>query len=682
MLYQDADDQVLEKDIFVDLNEAERVGSSERVNIVAQIDRFRGGFDGDGDWDDTRRYYITRDDDLTRLGSELVEELGEANMADGATLVDFVTWSIENYPADKYVLILSDHGLGWPGGWSDPTARGAGVNIPLAQRLGDQLYLNELDDALAQIRQQTGVDKLELIGMDACLMGHLEVFAALEPHAYYAVASQETEPALGWAYTSFLGALVENPDMSGADLSRLIVESYIVEDQRIVDDQARADLVGRGQPLGGLFGLLGAAAAGPSAQDVINQLGQNVTLTAVDLTTLPELTGAVNDLAYNLQAVNQRGVAQARSYAQSYTSIFGSQAPASYIDIGHFVQLLQQAGASGELAQAGERVLGAINQTVIAEVHGPQRPGSTGISIYFPVSQLYRSDLAGPPSYAAIAQRFAQTSLWDDLLLFHYTGRQFEAAANTVAIPERGATIEAPGAGGLQISPITASAQVAAPGQPVLLSTTIAGQNVGYVYLFAGFYDEAANSIFVADTDYLESTETRELNGVFYPVWPSDGDFTLEFEWEPLVFGLSDGSETVTALFQPESYGATFEEATYTVDGVYTYASGEERSARLYFRDGIMRQVFAFTAEDQTGAPWEIIPQAGDSFTIQERWLDLDQSGGVTGVSTQQGPTLTFGDQPFTLVEQDAAAGDYVVGFIVEDLDGNTQQVYTRITVQ
>ena len=46
MLYQDADDQILEKDIFVDLNEAERVGSSDRVKIVAQLDRFQGAFSG------------------------------------------------------------------------------------------------------------------------------------------------------------------------------------------------------------------------------------------------------------------------------------------------------------------------------------------------------------------------------------------------------------------------------------------------------------------------------------------------------------------------------------------------------------------------------------------------------------------------------------------------------------
>ncbi len=102
--------------------------------------------------------------------------------------------------------------MGWPGGWSDPTASGAfDANVPLAQRLGDHLFLDELDEALGEIRQRrTGLDKFELIGMDACLMGHLEVFSALG-RTRYAVASQETEPALGWAYASFSANCTKTP---------------------------------------------------------------------------------------------------------------------------------------------------------------------------------------------------------------------------------------------------------------------------------------------------------------------------------------------------------------------------------------------------------------------------------------------------------------------------------------
>lgn len=682
MLYQDADDKVLEEDIYVDLNEAERVGSNERMTIVAQVDRYRAGYQGDGNWATAKRFYVTQDDDLQRVTSEQIADLGEVNMADGETLIDFVTWAIETFPADKHVLIMSDHGMGWPGGWSDPDPSVPGdASTPLGAALGNQLYLDELDEALTEIRSRSGLEAFELIGLDACLMGHLEVFSALAPHARYAVASQEIEPALGWAYTGFLRELAANPNVDGATLSQHIVQSYIQEDQRIVDDQARAEFVGRGSPVGGLFGLFGAAPA-PSADQLARQLEQNITLTAIDLSALPALVSSVNDFSFALQDIDQRTVAQARSYAQSFTSVFGNNIPPSYIDLGNFVELLKREGRSPALAQPADRVLAALDRAVIAEKHGPKKPGSTGVSIYFPNSQLYQIPQTGPQSYTSIANRFATESLWDDFLAFHYTGRTFEPATNTVAIPEAGARVSGPGAGPIQVSPITLSDDVAAPNQPVLLSVDITGDNVGYIYLFVGFYDQASNAIFVADSDYLESDETREVEGVYYPVWSQQDEFTMEFEWEPVVFAIDDGANRVVARFEPQSYGATFEEAIYTVDGLYTFADGgETRYARLYFNDGRLRQIFGFTGEDFTGAPREITPQTGDTFTVLERWLDLDQQGNVAQVSQQTGDTLTFGEQPFTWQELDAAPGRYLVGFIVEDLDGNTTEVFEEITV-
>jgi hypothetical protein len=685
MLYQDADDKVLEHDIYVDLNEAERVGSTENVNIVAQVDRYQGGFNGDGDWVGTKRFYVTQDDDLNRVGSQEIEDLGEANMADRETLVDFVTWAIENYPADKYMLVMADHGMGWPGGWSDPTSRRAeGSSAPLAGKLHDMLYLNEIADALQEIHDNTGLDKFELVGFDACLMAHLEVFAALEPHARYSVASQETEPALGWAYTSFLSELVANPSMSGADLSQVILDTYISGDQRIVDDQARAEFAGRGQPTGGLFGmLLGDVAGGPTAQQVASQLEQNITLSAVDLSAIPQLMKSVNNFANEMQTVDQKAVAKIRTYTQSFTSIFGSDVPPSYIDLGHFGALFQKAGASGALGDVVNEMLAALDQAVIDETHGPKVPGSTGISIYFPVSQLYRTPEAGPQSYTQLANYFVEDSLWDDFLSFHYTGREFAPETNRAASAEEAVNVRGPGAGGITVSPITLSANTAAPGRPIQMSTHIEGQNVGYVYFFTGFYDSAANSIFTADMDYLESEETEELNGVYYPVWPEDGTFDMEFEWEPLFFVINDGANTATALFQPETYGATPEEAIYSVTGRYTFGDdGETREARLYFSDGILRQVFGFNGEENVGAPAEIIPRAGDSFTIYEKWSDLDAEGNVVGVVYEDGETLTFSDQPFTWEQQDAAVGEYVIGFIVEDLDGNRTQVFAPVTVE
>ncbi len=671
MLYQDADDKILEQDIYVDLNEAERIGSSDNVHIVSQVDRFRAGYSGDGNWTDTRRYYLTYDPDLDRVSSQELMNLGEVNMASGDSLVDFVTWAVESYPADKHVLILSDHGMGWPGGWTDPDPGGRGPDqVALAQSTGDQLFLMELDEALGEIRRQTGIEKLELVGMDACLMGHVEVFDALAPHARYAVASQEVEPALGWAYTGFLASLLADPDVDGSDLGQYIVSSYIDDDQRITDDQARAAWLGRG----GFFGL-------PSALQLSRQIGDDVTLAAVDLQKIPQVMDELNNLAYLLQNDDQRGIAEARNYAQSFTSVFGRKVPPSYLDLGNLAGLIKENTGAAEVRQAADALQASIDEAVILERHGSKKPGATGISIYFPNSQLYRNRTAGAQSYTEVASRFAEESLWDDFLAYHYTGRQFGPADQSLAVPDT-AQVVAPGQGDILVSALQASDDEVDIGETVTLSADIEGDNIGYIKFFAGFLDEASNSIYVADTDYLDSGETREVSGVYYPDW-GEGPFTLTFDWEPIVFAINDGDRRVTALFEPEVYGASADDAVYSVEGLYTYADGEQFQATMYFNnsDGLMREVFGFTGSGTTGSPREILPSDGDTFTVYEQWLDLNPGGQPAGAVTELGDSLAFGNQQLAWIDLDAAAGTYVVGFLIEDLDGNVYPVYEEVTV-
>jgi hypothetical protein len=466
--------------------------------------------------------------------------------------------------------------------------------------------------------------------------------------------------------------------MDGAELGRRIVESYIRDDQRIVDDQARAEFVGRGSPLQSLFG----PSTGPTADQIARQLFATATLSAVDLSRLPALMEAFNGLAVLLQKSDQRAIAQARSYAQSFTSVFGREVPPSYIDLGNFAELAARTSGRRDVAEAANQMQAEIGSLVIANTNGSKKPGANGVSIYFPNSQLYQSPMAGPQSYTVAAERFVTESLWDEFLVFHYTGRSFEAGERAPALPLSGEAVRAPAAGGITVSPLRLSDDSAAPGEPVLISADIEGQNLGYVRLLVGYLDRANNSIYLADSDYLEAPGTRDVSGVYYPDW-GVGEFRLEFEWEPIVFAISDGSKSAVALLQPNSYGATPEEAVYTVDGLYTFAgSGETRRARLYFSDGLLRQVYGFTGQEATGAPREIIPQTGDSFTILELWYDLDTQGKVVETARQEGETLTFGNQTFTWVELDAAVGDYIVGFIVEDLDGNSQAVFEQVTVR
>lgn len=148
------------------------------------------------------------------------------------------------------------------------------------------------------------------------------------------------------------------------------------------------------------------------------------------------------------------------------------------------------------------------------------------------------------------------------------------------------------------------------------------------------------------------------------------------------MFAISDGVNESVTLLRPRSFGAVAEEAVYTVDGIYTFQSGEQRYARLYFSDGTLRQVYGFTSEGFTGAPREIVPQRGDQFTILESWMDLDASGKVSGKATQEGGTLTFSDQTFTWKELWAAPGQYILGYLVEDMDGNVKEAYAQVMVE
>ena len=410
---------------------------------------------------------------------------------------------------------------------------------------------------------------------------------------------------------------------------------------------------------------------------------QHVTLTAVDLGALDGLTASFNAFAYAMQSIDQQAVATARSYAQSYTSIFGKQVPPSYIDLGHFVQLVAKQSRDAGIQQAAGSVLSSLNQVVIAERHGSTKPGSTGIAIYFPNSTLYRSPYTGMQSYTILAERFSRASLWDDFLVYHYSDRGFQADAAEPVVPSSGGVTRAPGSGNISISELTASANSVSPGESIQLSAVISGSNVGYITYFAGIYDAASSSIYVADTDYLESAQTEELNGVFYPVWPESNSFRINLDWEPTLFSITDGTQSVLALFNPVSYGASAEDAVYAVEGTYTFAgSGEQRRAVLYFKDGKLFQIFGFKGDATASSPSEITPAAGDTFTIAQRWMEVDFSGQVSQTVYEDGDTLTFTEVGFAWEQVYAPAGQYIVGFIASDLDGNLKQAFTQVTVR
>src|SRR5690606_33305610 len=104
-------------------------------------------------------------------GDEVVvlEDMGEVNTGDPQLLADVLAWTVDQFPADKYALIVSDHGASWPGIGGDESHD------------EDHLTLAEIADGIAAGLDAVGLDRLDLLGFDACLMATHEVAVAMAP---------------------------------------------------------------------------------------------------------------------------------------------------------------------------------------------------------------------------------------------------------------------------------------------------------------------------------------------------------------------------------------------------------------------------------------------------------------------------------------------------------------------
>ena len=145
---------------------------------------------------------------------EHLTDLENASMGSANTLYDFLDWGVTNYPAEHMGVIMWDHGSGVESGLcADPIYN------------NDSLTVHELEYAFAKVNKKM-TSKFELIGFDTCLSGSLEYANLLAPYGKYMVASADSEPGAGWFYTGFIDEILKNPDISGADVGKVICNDY------------------------------------------------------------------------------------------------------------------------------------------------------------------------------------------------------------------------------------------------------------------------------------------------------------------------------------------------------------------------------------------------------------------------------------------------------------------------
>lgn len=273
MVYM-AGDNNLDNQGMPDLYEMKRAGSTDEVAILAQFDRA-----GTGNL--THRYFLRHwgEPGHDKLFKDIVDTLPEGNTGSPEELTDFIKWGIEFAPAEKYMVIIWAHGTGAydediyyadddtmrPNIKRHGVFRPAFANQPVtlehshASITADALSANDppllmtaiapddtnkdlLDNVELKKALNDAVDavgkRIDILGMDACLMSMAEVCYQIRESVDFTVASEAEQDLDGWPYEGFLSRLVDDPAMSPRQLAETIVNEYEMKYGEVVNAAA------------------------------------------------------------------------------------------------------------------------------------------------------------------------------------------------------------------------------------------------------------------------------------------------------------------------------------------------------------------------------------------------------------------------------------------------------------
>lgn len=304
-----------------DLNEMLHADIADNVNIIIETG-------GTKKWQNTvisnktNQVYQIKNDGIVRLQSDI----GKKAMTKASTLTEFIDYCETNFPANRYALIMWDHGGGSASGY------GYDEQFPNTAMTLD-VFSKALKDADCVF---------DFIGFDACLMATLETALVAEQYADYFIASEETEPGCGWYYTNWLTKLSKNTSMDTVSIGKTIIDDFTVACRQ---------------------------------QSASNQ----TTLSIVDLAelagTIPE---AFNDFASStmelIESDDYAVVSNARSRAKEFSSGINQ------IDLIHFAENMDTAESKA--------LASALRDCVKYNRVSNSLKNANGISIFFPYNRM------------------------------------------------------------------------------------------------------------------------------------------------------------------------------------------------------------------------------------------------------------------------------------------------------
>ena len=280
---------------------------------------------------DRNQIYEVKKGGLERLEANM----GTGAMTDPNTLATFIQWCSKNYPANRNELILWDHGGGSVTGYGYDEKNSRSGSMTLAG----------INEAL-----KAGGVTFDFVGFDACLMATLETGLMLDSHADYLIASEETEPGIGWYYTNWLSKLAANPSMPTVEIGKNIVDDFV----STCATQTR---------------------------------GQSATLSIVDLAELAAtVPGPLKDFSLSLTESIKNNQYQQVSTARNGTREFARSSVIDQIDLTHFAKRLG--------STEGQQLASALQKAVKYNRTSSDMSDCYGISIYFPYRKANKVDAA------------------------------------------------------------------------------------------------------------------------------------------------------------------------------------------------------------------------------------------------------------------------------------------------
>ena len=271
----------------------------------------------------------------------LNDNAGTGAMTSPSTLSSFIQYCAKNFKANRYALILWDHGSGSVSGYGYDEKNPRAGSMSLA--------------GLNQAFQDGGV-KFDFIGFDTCLMATVENAMMCSKYADYLIASEETEPGVGWYYTNWLTAWAANTSMETLDIGKQICDDFVAECSR-------------------------------------SCRGQQTTLSMIDLAELEHtVPSKLKSFSQSVSALVAGQQYKTVSNARNGSREFGTSASVDMVDL---------TDLCNKLYTTESAALAKVLQSAVKYNRTGNISSAYGLSIYFPYKKMSNVDKA-VSTYAAI----------------------------------------------------------------------------------------------------------------------------------------------------------------------------------------------------------------------------------------------------------------------------------------